>query len=184
MNETWHGVPQYGFGSPGCTSWGVLTTILLSTIACSVGPKYVRPSVQSPAAYKELHATSSNDSGSVAHGQAQTMPRTAANGGRHSTIPQLNELEEAKASSSNQESPRRLLTFSLRGLLSVKLVRNISRRSAPIRASSIRGRRPDNLVACKREAPRSGLSVSRTPTIRCPSMLPGSRISGARFATR
>jgi len=31
-----------------------LATILLPVIGCSVGPKYVRPTVQSPSAYKEL----------------------------------------------------------------------------------------------------------------------------------
>ena len=78
-----------------------LVTILLLVMGCSVGPKYVRPPVQSPPAYKELPQAVA--SGSDAFRTAQ--PRDGTTRGKWWEIfndPQLNELEE-KASSSNQE---------------------------------------------------------------------------------
>ena len=78
-----------------------LVTILLLAMGCSVGPKYVRPPVQSPPAYKELPQAVAN--GSEAFRTAQ--PGDATTRGKWWEVfndPQLNELEE-KASSSNQE---------------------------------------------------------------------------------
>ena len=70
-------------------------------LGCSVGPKYVRPPVQSPPAYKELPQAGAN--GSDAFRTAQ--PSDGTTRGKWWEVfndPQLNELEE-KASSSNQE---------------------------------------------------------------------------------
>ncbi|MGD1211491.1 MAG: efflux transporter outer membrane subunit [Candidatus Acidiferrales bacterium] len=78
-----------------------LGTILLLVMGCSVGPKYVRPAVQSPAAYKELPQAVANGSDSWRTAQ----PKDGTTRGRWWEVfndPQLNELEE-KASSSNQE---------------------------------------------------------------------------------
>src|ERR1019366_4068357 len=71
----------------------VTGTIFLFAIGCSVGPKYVRPSVQSPTAYKELPQGATN--GSEAFRTAQ--PQDAATRGKWWEIfndPQLNALEE------------------------------------------------------------------------------------------
>ena len=78
-----------------------LVTILLLVIGCSVGPKYVRPPVQSPQSYKELPQTTSD--GSDVFQTAQ--PKDGTTRGKwweEFNDPQLNGLEE-KASSSNQE---------------------------------------------------------------------------------
>jgi NodT family efflux transporter outer membrane factor (OMF) lipoprotein len=78
-----------------------LLTILLLVVGCSVGPKYVRPPVQNPSAYKELPQAGAN--GSNAFQTAQ--PRDGTTRGKWWEVfndPQLNELEE-KATSSNQE---------------------------------------------------------------------------------
>ena len=78
-----------------------LVTILLLAVGCSVGPKYVRPPVPSPPAYKELPQAGAN--GSDAFRTAQ--PGNGTTRGKWWEVfndPQLNELEE-KASSSNQE---------------------------------------------------------------------------------
>ena len=78
---------------------GGLTTVLLLPVGCSVGPKYVRPPVQSPPSYKELAQTGAN--GSDAFRIAQ--PGDGTTRGKWWAVfddPQLNELEE-KASSSN-----------------------------------------------------------------------------------
>ncbi len=75
--------------------------ILLLVVGCSVGPKYVRPPVQSPSAYKVLPQTGTN--GTNAFQTAQ--PRDSAARGKWWEAfndPQLNELEE-RATSSNQE---------------------------------------------------------------------------------
>jgi NodT family efflux transporter outer membrane factor (OMF) lipoprotein len=78
-----------------------LATILLLIIGCSVGPKYVRPPVQSPPAYKELPQAGVN--GSDAFRTAQPRDGTARGKWWEAfNDPQLNELEE-KAGSSNQE---------------------------------------------------------------------------------
>jgi len=78
-----------------------LGTILLLVMGCSVGPKYVRPAVQSPPAYKELPQAVANGSDSWRTAQ----PKDGTTRGKWWEVfndPQLNELEE-KASSSNQE---------------------------------------------------------------------------------
>jgi len=78
-----------------------LATTLLPVMGCSVGPKYVRPPVQSPAAYKELPQAGPNGPDSWRTAQ----PRDGTTRGKWWEAfndPQLNELEE-KASSSNQE---------------------------------------------------------------------------------
>ncbi len=78
---------------------GGLTTVLLFSIGCSVGPKYVRPPVQSPPAYKELPQAGAH--GSDVFRIAQ--PGDGTTRGKWWEVfndPQLNELEE-KASSSN-----------------------------------------------------------------------------------
>src|ERR1035437_3578947 len=78
-----------------------LVTILLLAMGCSVGPKYVRPPVQSPPAYKELPQAGAN--GSDAFRTAQPGDGTTRGKWWEAfNDPQLNELEE-KASSSNQE---------------------------------------------------------------------------------
>ena len=86
----------------GRTAFAVaLATTVLTVVGCSVGPKYVRPTVQSPRAYKELPQPVAN--GSNAFRTAQPNDGTAR--GKWWEVfndPQLNELEE-KASSSNQE---------------------------------------------------------------------------------
>lgn len=78
-----------------------LGTILLLAMGCSVGPKFVRPAVQSPPSYKELPQPGAN--GSDAFRTAQ--PKDAATRGKWWEIfndAQLNALEE-KAGASNQE---------------------------------------------------------------------------------
>jgi NodT family efflux transporter outer membrane factor (OMF) lipoprotein len=78
-----------------------LAISLLVAVGCSIGPKYVRPPVQSPPAYKELPRTTAN--GSDAFRTAQ--PKDGTSRGKWWEVfddPQLNELEE-KANSSNQE---------------------------------------------------------------------------------
>jgi len=78
-----------------------LTTILLWVTGCTVGPKYVRPPVPSPPAYKEL--PQSTATGSEVWRAIQ--PRDDAKRGNWWKVfndPQLNELEE-RASSSSQE---------------------------------------------------------------------------------
>lgn len=78
-----------------------LATILLLAMGCSVGPKYVRPSVQSPAGYKELPQAGPNGSDSWRTAQ----PKDGTTRGKWWEVfndPQLNALEE-KASFSNQE---------------------------------------------------------------------------------
>ncbi len=87
-----------------------LATILLLVMGCSVGPKYARPTVQSPpAAYKELPEGGAN--GSDAFRAAQPKDGTGR-GKWWETFhdPQLNELEE-KASSSNQEIAAAVASF-------------------------------------------------------------------------
>ncbi len=78
-----------------------LATIFLPVVGCSVGPKYVRPAVQSPPAYKELPEAVANGSDSWRTAQ----PKDGTTRGKWWEAfndPQLNELEE-KATSSNQE---------------------------------------------------------------------------------
>ena len=78
-----------------------LGIIFLFLMGCSVGPKYVRPAVQSPPSYKELPQPGAN--GSDAFRTAQ--PKDAATRGKWWEIfndAQLNALEE-KAGASNQE---------------------------------------------------------------------------------
>jgi len=86
----------------GRTAFAVaLATILLPVMGCSVGPKYVRPPVQSPPAYKELSEAVANGSDSWRTAQ----PKDGTARGKWWEVfndLQLNELEE-KASSSNQE---------------------------------------------------------------------------------
>jgi len=78
-----------------------LATILLLAMGCRVGPKYVRPPVQSPPAYKETPP----DAAKGLEVWRPTQPRDSTNRGSWWQVnndPQLNELE-AKASSSSQE---------------------------------------------------------------------------------
>ena len=78
-----------------------LATILLLVMGCSVGPKYVRPPVPSPPAYKEIPPAAAKES----EIWRATQPRDGTNRGNWWKVfndPQLNELEE-KASSSSQE---------------------------------------------------------------------------------
>ena len=78
-----------------------MATIVLTVVGCSVGPKYVRPPVQSPPAYKELPQPVAKASNAFRTAQPQDgMAR--GNWWGLFNDPQLNELEE-KASSSNQE---------------------------------------------------------------------------------
>jgi NodT family efflux transporter outer membrane factor (OMF) lipoprotein len=78
-----------------------LAAILLLAISCRVGPKYVRPQVPTPPAYKEMPQAAP----AGAESWQMTQPRDETNRGNWWKIyndPQLNELEE-KATSSNQE---------------------------------------------------------------------------------
>jgi NodT family efflux transporter outer membrane factor (OMF) lipoprotein len=78
-----------------------LTALLLLVEGCSVGPKYVRPRVPTPPAYKEAPPAAAKET--EIWRAAQT--REGANRGNWWKIfndPQLNELEE-KANSSSQE---------------------------------------------------------------------------------
>ncbi len=78
-----------------------LAAIFLLATGCSVGPKYVRPPVQSPPAYKEISRGAANGS----EIWRATQPRDGTNRGNWWKVfndPQLDELE-VKASSSNQE---------------------------------------------------------------------------------
>ena len=75
-----------------------LATVLLLLTGCSVGPKYSRPAIQSPAAYKEANVTGS-DSWQMA------QPKDSTTRGKwwdSFNDSRLSELEE-KASSSNRE---------------------------------------------------------------------------------
>ena len=78
-----------------------LATILLLAMGCGVGPKYVRPPVEIPSAYKEIPQSAAKES----EIWQTTQPRDGTNRGNWWKVyndPQLNELEE-KASSSSQE---------------------------------------------------------------------------------
>jgi NodT family efflux transporter outer membrane factor (OMF) lipoprotein len=75
--------------------------ILLLTMGCAVGPKYVRAPVQTPPAYKEIPQAAAKESESWRTSQ----PKDATNRGKWWKVyndPQLDQLQE-KASSSNQE---------------------------------------------------------------------------------
>jgi NodT family efflux transporter outer membrane factor (OMF) lipoprotein len=75
--------------------------ILLLMMGCTVGPKYVRPPVQTPPAYKEIPQTAAKES----ELWRTSQPKDETNRGKWWKVfndPQLDELEE-KASSSNQE---------------------------------------------------------------------------------
>jgi NodT family efflux transporter outer membrane factor (OMF) lipoprotein len=78
-----------------------LSIFLLLAIGCSVGPKYARPVIQSPASYKEVPQSAA--SGSDLWRTAQ--PRDGVSRGKWWEVfddPQLNELED-EASASNRE---------------------------------------------------------------------------------
>ena len=65
-----------------------LATILLLVMGCSVGPKYVRPPVQSPPAYKELPQAGREWIGCLADGSAERWhnPREVVGGIQRSAI--------------------------------------------------------------------------------------------------
>jgi len=78
-----------------------LAMTLLWPMGCTVGPKYVRPPVETPPAYKEISQAAAKESESWRTSQ----PKDGTNRGKWWKVfndPQLNELEE-KAGSSNQE---------------------------------------------------------------------------------
>jgi NodT family efflux transporter outer membrane factor (OMF) lipoprotein len=78
-----------------------LATLPLLLAGCRVGPKYVRPPVPSPSAYKEIPEAARQGSETW----RKTQPKDATDRGSWWKVfddPQLNALEE-KASSSNQE---------------------------------------------------------------------------------
>jgi NodT family efflux transporter outer membrane factor (OMF) lipoprotein len=78
-----------------------LAALLLLVAGCTVGPKYVRPSVPSPPAYKETSPTAAKGS----EIWRETQRKDSTNRGKWWKVyndPQLVELEE-KASSSSQE---------------------------------------------------------------------------------
>jgi len=86
-----------------------LATILLLVSGCRVGPKYVRPPVPSPPAYKEIPPTAAAGS-EIWHA---TQPKDGTNRGNWWKVyndPKLNELEE-KASSSSQEIAAAVASF-------------------------------------------------------------------------
>jgi len=79
----------------------MLAMALLLMMGCAVGPKYVRPPVQTPPAYKETPEAAAKES----ELWRTSQPRDGTNRGKWWKVfndPQLDELEE-KASSSNQE---------------------------------------------------------------------------------
>ena len=81
--------------------FAVFLMILLLMMGCTVGPRYVRPPVETPTAYKEIPQAAAMESESWQASQ----PKDATNRGKWWKVfnnPQLDELEE-KASSSNQE---------------------------------------------------------------------------------
>jgi len=81
--------------------FAVFLMILLLMMGCAVGPRYVRPPVETPTAYKEIPQAAAKESESWQASQ----PKDATNRGKWWKVfnnPQLDELEE-KASSSNQE---------------------------------------------------------------------------------
>ena len=78
-----------------------LVVLFLLPVGCSVGPKYMRPSVQSPSAYKELSPAIVVEPDAFRTAQ----PKDGIARGKWWEVfndPQLNELEQ-KATSSNQE---------------------------------------------------------------------------------
>ena len=78
-----------------------LAMAFLLTMGCTVGPKYVRPPVQTPTTYKEIPQAAGNES----EFWQTSQPRDGTKRGEWWKVfndPQLNELED-KASSSNQE---------------------------------------------------------------------------------
>jgi NodT family efflux transporter outer membrane factor (OMF) lipoprotein len=78
-----------------------MAMILLLAMGCGVGPKYVRPPVQTPPAYKEIPQAAAKES----ELWRTSQPRDGTNRGKWWKVfndPQLDQLEE-KASSSNQE---------------------------------------------------------------------------------
>jgi NodT family efflux transporter outer membrane factor (OMF) lipoprotein len=82
-------------------SLAALAVMLMLAAGCVVGPKYVRPSVPSPPAYKESPPAAANGS----EIWRATQPKDGTNRGnwwKAFNDPQLNELEE-KAGSSSQE---------------------------------------------------------------------------------
>ena len=86
-----------------------LAIIMLLAMDCSIGPKYVRPTVPTPPAYKEIPQAAA----AGAESWRMINPREGANRGKWWRIyndPQLNELEE-KATSSNQQIAAALDTF-------------------------------------------------------------------------
>jgi NodT family efflux transporter outer membrane factor (OMF) lipoprotein len=90
-----------GIFSSGAPAAVLLLASIAAMAGCSVGPKYVRPSIQSPSAYKELPQTTATSSESWRTAQ----PQDGANRGRWWEVfndPQLNALEE-QATSSNRE---------------------------------------------------------------------------------
>jgi NodT family efflux transporter outer membrane factor (OMF) lipoprotein len=86
----------------GCIGWSIaLATALLLTMGCTVGPKYVRPPVQTPPGYKEIPQAAAKES----EFWRTSQPKDGTNRGKWWKVfndPQLDELEE-KASLSNQE---------------------------------------------------------------------------------
>jgi NodT family efflux transporter outer membrane factor (OMF) lipoprotein len=86
----------------GRTVWFAgLATILLLVTGCTVGPKYVRPSIPSPPTYKEIPPAAAQG----AEIWRTTQPRDGTSRGNWWKVfndPQLSELEE-KASSSSQQ---------------------------------------------------------------------------------
>ena len=94
-----NGVRPYGTHRIGRSV--ALAAAFLLTMGCTVGPKYVRPPVQTPPAYKEMPVAAAKES----EPWRMSQPRDGTNRGKWWKVfndPQLDELEE-KASSSNQE---------------------------------------------------------------------------------
>src|SRR5579862_9588919 len=82
--------------------FGVVATGALFLTACSVGPKYQRPAVASPGAYKELTPETAKDVAGWKTAQPQDQDATLR--GKWWEVfgdPQLNALEE-QADTSNQ----------------------------------------------------------------------------------
>ena len=92
-------VRPYGMGCIGLPF--ALAMALLLTMGCAVGPKYVRPPVETPPAYKEIPQAAAKEP----EFWRTSQPSDGTDRGKWWRVfndPQLNQLEE-KASSSNQE---------------------------------------------------------------------------------
>ena len=164
------------------TRWVLAASITCAGLqtGCTVGPKYTRPPVQAPSAYKELPAGESGAQGNWKVAQ----PSDAAIRGNWWELfndPQLNNLEQ-KATASNQNIAAAAANF----LAARAFVREARSQYFPtVNANpSIVNSRPSTGQFGEYRAPPAPASPSgNSLIIRCRLTLPGSRISGAASET-